>query len=313
MKPETFKTLSPSEIAQLTAAQGSKVCVFPVNGTRRWFMLEYKFQPGDDPAKAYVEACVQRQIEIYRMFFNYGVDTVLSPMFGPDLLERGQEYMEMAAHGLASLVNHPAMLAFYEECDVRVRFYGDYRKYFAGTSYTYLCDLFDEITARTLNHSRNRVFYGIFAHDPAETTAELAVRYHAKHGTVPNRRALVEMYYGESVPPVSLFIGFDKFSAFDMPLLNLGNEDLYFTVSPSSYFNEQQLRDILYDHLFARRVEETDYADLNPGDWLVMRQFYHQNLTKTLGVGAVQTQGNYWYPLPQVSFPDETSGWSQIT
>jgi hypothetical protein len=79
-----------------------------------------------------------------------------------------------------------------------------------------------------------------------------------------------------------------------MPLLALGEEDLYFTVTPSFYLSERQLRDILYDHLYTRRVEEGD-------NWAVMKEFYRVNMNKTLGVGA-QREG-FWYPLPQVNLP----------
>jgi hypothetical protein len=53
----------------------------------------------------------------------------------------------------------------------------------------------------------------------------------------------MEMYYGEYVDRE--FSRVHKFCSFDMPVV--GNEDLYFTVNPSLYLGEQQLREILYD------------------------------------------------------------------
>ena len=38
---ERFLKLPPEQVASLVNAAGQKVCVFPVNGTRRWFMLEH--------------------------------------------------------------------------------------------------------------------------------------------------------------------------------------------------------------------------------------------------------------------------------
>ena len=135
--------------------------------------------------------------------------------------------------------------------------------------------------------------------------AKLAIAYFNAHGRSPTKDELVTQYYGEYVPPVDIFIGFDKFIVFDMPMLTTGDEDLYFTVAPSLYLTEQQLREILYDHLFDRKVEETDYSELTPEDWQLMGEFYRANQGKTLGVGACQTRGNYWYPLPQVEIPAE--------
>jgi adenosine tuberculosinyltransferase len=122
---------------------------------------------------------------------------------------------------------------------------------------------------------------------------------------LPDKRALVEMYYGEWVAPVDLFIGFDKPSAFDVPLVATGSEDLYFTVTPSPYLSQRQLRAILYDHLYSRRGSDADYDSLDAGAWQVMKEYYRSNLGNTLGVGT--RAGNIWYPLPQVTLPPALS------
>jgi tuberculosinol/isotuberculosinol synthase len=303
MNVETFSSLPSAEVARLMRAEGPKVCVFPINGTRRWFMLEHRPEQEEDLMTTYLSVSGRRHIELYQLLFDHGLDTLLTPVFGPDLLDRGEGYMQAAAEGLARLANHPDFLEFYEAYGVRVRFYGDYDRFFDSTPYAYLSNLFNEVMALTLPHDRYRLFFGVFAHDATETVAELAIRYHAKHACVPDRRTLVELYYGEYVGPVDLFIGFDKFSAFDMPLVATGAEDLYFTVSPSPYLAERQLRDILYDHLYARREEESDYSAMTADDWALMRDFYQANLGKTLGVGAKHKRVGFWHPLPQVELP----------
>ena len=304
MDTEIFRHLPRTEVARLVHAAGPKVCVFPINGTRRWFMLEHQPQKQEEMSH-YVNVIETRQIEICQMLYDHGLHTLLMPIFGPDLLQRGDEYMQMMAQGLARLATHPNFLTFYRTYGVRVRFYGDFRKHFTATSYSYLSELFDQVTAQTASHNRHRLFYGVCANDASETLAELAIRYHGKHGSTPDKRTLIELYYGEHVPSVDLFIGFDKFCAFDMPLVATGNEDLYFTVSPSPYLTERQLRDILYDHLYARQGGETDYLDMTPEDWNKMRSFYQANLERTLGVGAKQAYGRFWYPLPTVQLPDD--------
>ncbi len=297
-----FESLPTAEIARLVRQAGPKVCVFPINGTRRWFMLEYPPQEGEDFVQKYLDLAMQHHIETYKLFFDHGVDTLLTPVFGPDLLERGEAYLAMAAEGLERLATHPAFLRFYDEYRVRVRFYGDYRNYFGPTPYAYLADRFDAVTERTLAHDRYRLFFGVFANDATETVAELSVRYYQEQGRIPDRRTLVTLYYGEYVEPVDLFIGFDKFAAFDMPLLALGEEDLYFTVCPSLYITARQLRAILYDHLYARRGEP-DYEAMTAEDWAWMGEFYRLNRERTLGLGMRQGQAGIWYPLPQVQLP----------
>jgi hypothetical protein len=218
----------------------------------------------------------------------------------------------MAITGLRRLTEHPTFLNFYQEMSVRVAFYGDYERHLAGTPYADLIDRFAAITEQTRGNGPYRLFFGLFAHDPSERIAQIGIDYHAAQGKAPDRRALIEAYYGEPIAPLSFFIGFDRFSFFDVPLLATGMEDLYFTVSPSLYLTERGLRAILYDHLFARRVEETDYQDMSTADFDLMRRFYHANRDRTLGVGRVQERGRYWYPLPGVQltegFADEGDG-----
>jgi tuberculosinol/isotuberculosinol synthase len=295
-----FQDLPTEQVGQLVRAAGPKVCVFPINGTRRWFLLTHPSQRGEGLASAYLDATAKRHVEIYRLLFDHGLDTLLTPVFGPDLVERGEGYMQIAADGLARLATHPDFLDFYETSGVRVRFYGDHRRFLGPTPYAYLSDLFDSVTARTLAHSRYRLFFGLFAHDATEAVAQIAVRCYQERGRSPDRRQIVEAYYGEYVGPVDLFIGFDKLSAFDMPLVATGAEDLYFTVSPSLYLTQHQLRDILYDHLYARRGE-LDYSEMSPREWGLMTDFYQANMERTLGVGT--RQDGVWYPLPQVKLP----------
>lgn len=288
MELEAFMQLSSEEVAQMVRGDGPKVCAFPINGTRRWFTLEYGQQKWDDPITAYMDLAGQNHIGLYRLFFDHGIDTLLTPVFGPDLLLRGDDYVRrIGADGLARLAEHPAFLSFYDEYDVRVHFYGDHRRHLGGTEFAHLSDLFDAAAERTSGHERFRLFFGIFAHDATQTVAEFSVRFFKEHGRVPEKRELIEMYYGEHVDPVDLFIGFDRFSAFDMPLLSTGEEDLYFTVSPSPYMSQSQLRTILHDHIHTRRSPEPEYAELPPVKLQELRNFYMTHRGQTLGTGRL--------------------------
>lgn len=210
--------------------------------------------------------------------------------------------MAMVAEGLAHLASHPVFLGFFEEYQVRVRFYGDYDKFFRGTRYAGVLETFEKVTALTAGNDRFRLLFGVCAGDATESIAALAVQYYVDHGTVPDRKKLIELYYGEPIGGVNLFIGFDKPCVFDMPMVATGNEDLYFTVSPSFYLTERHLRKILYDHLYSRR-SEPNYGAMTAADWGLMRDFYRANHEKTLGIGVRHEPSDFWYPLPQVELP----------
>ena len=287
---EEFLHLLTEEVAKLVRASGSKVVVFPINGTRRWFMLEYGDQEFDDPITAYMDIAMKRHIELYKLFFDHGVDTLLTPVIGPEILATRDGYMQkIGAEGLARFVTHPEFLSFYEEYGVRVRFYGNYRKHLTNTPYEHLSDLFESIAEKTAKNNNFRLFFGAFADNlnATATIAEFAVQYHKEHGEVPDKKTIIEMYYGEYVDKANIFIGFDRFAVFDYPLINWGEEDLYFMVAPSSYMTSQQLREILYDHLYTRRALEVEYMASSKENLKNVRKVYLHNREFTLGVGTL--------------------------
>jgi tuberculosinol/isotuberculosinol synthase len=298
---ETFLNLSTDEVARIVHAEGPKVCVFPINGTRRWFMLEYPDLARENFVETYLDISGQRHIELYKLFFDHGIDTLVTPIFGPDLLERGEEYRSLLEQGLFWFAQDREFLAFYDAYDVRVRIYGDVQRYLENTPYESALDAYDGVARRTASHDRYRLFFGVCAHDATETVAAFSADFYQKNGNLPKKREIVAAYYGEYVPPVDLFIGFaDRPAVFDMPLIATGSEDLYFTVAPSPYLNACTLRAILYDHMYARRVDDADYEALSPRGWQALGEFYTQNRHHALGLGRRHESKSFWYPLPQV-------------
>jgi tuberculosinol/isotuberculosinol synthase len=291
---EHFLELPSKEVAQLVKESGSKVIVFPFNGTRRWFLLEHGRENHANPVEAYIDLTSKRYIEMYQMLFDHGLDTVIAPVFGGEILNRGPEYMEQIGYSMSLLAEHPYFLSFYEKYNVRVHFYGDHQKELAGTAYAHISDLFAQVTKQTLQNNGPRLFYGIFGTDATAAVAKMSVEQYQLTRQIPTRNELVTMYYGEYIEKADIFIGFEKFSAFDYPLLNLGGESLYFTVAPSLYMSETQLRNILYDYLYLRPLEEPDYFKMPVEDFETMRRFYKIHREKTLGIGRVN--GGIWYP-----------------
>jgi tuberculosinol/isotuberculosinol synthase len=299
---ERFLELPTKEVAALVRATGQKVCVFPVNGTRRWFMLEHADKVGDDFIAAYMDESIKNHVELCAMLFDHGIQTILAPVFGKELMHRGDEYTRrVGIDGLVRTATDGSYRDFFSQYEVRVRFYGDYRDVLTGTPYEYALKSMYEVSEATRAHSRFQLYFGVFADESVETVARLSVEHFLAQGAVPDRGTLIRKYYGEELPSVSIFIGFDKFSAFDMPLLSTGEEDLYFSVSPSPYMTERQLRTILYDHIYLRHTPEPDYTQFSTAqlDWL--RNYYRAHQDDVLGAGKLMF--DLW--LPQ--FMDENN------
>jgi len=290
---EQFLRLTADDIAGRVKATGHKVCVFPVNGTRRWFMLEHAEKIDTDFFSAYMDESIKNHVELCAMLFNHGIETILAPVFGRELMRRGNEYTKrVGMDGLVRTATDSNYRNFFEKYDVRVRFYGDYRDVLSGTEFEYVLKSIFELTEATKKNTTYHLYFGVFADESTETIARLSVEHYLANNSVPGKETLVRRYYGEDVPPVSLFIGFDKFNVFDMPLLATGEEDLYFSVSPSPYMTERQLRAILYDHIYIRPVPEPDYTKLKPEELNWLRDYYRNNQDLAFGVGKLKF--NLW-------------------
>jgi hypothetical protein len=258
-------------------------------------MLEHAGQVSGDFLDAYMEASIHSHVELCAMIFEHGVDTILAPVFGRELMRRGDEYTRrVGIDGLVRTATDETYRAFFEQFHVRVRFYGDYREILTDTPYDYALKAMEEVTQATRQNTGPRLFFGVFADEATETIARLSVEHYLSEGSMPDTQALIRKYYGEDMPPVSLFIGFDRFSVFDMPLLGTGAEDLYFSISPSPYMTRRQLRAILYDHLYVRPAPEPDYATLSEQELQWLRQYYHRNRDYAFGVGRLES--NLWIP-----------------
>ena len=292
---ERFLQLSTDEVSTLVKATGHKVCVFPVNGTRRWFTLEHGSKIGNDFFETYMTAAIQNHVDLCAMLFDHGVQTLLAPVFGRELMRRGDEYTQrVGIDGLVRTATDKNYRDFFEKYNVKVRFYGDYRDVLTGTPYEYALKSMYEVTEATKHNTAFRLFFGVFADEVTETIARLSVEYYLAQGSIPDKETLVRKYYGEDLPPVSMFIGFDKFNVFDMPLLTTGEEDLYFSLSPSPYMTTHQLRAILYDHIYVRPTPEPDYTKLTNEELNSLREYYRINKDYAFGVGKLKF--NLWLP-----------------
>ncbi|MCS6993124.1 MAG: hypothetical protein NZP74_04770 [Anaerolineales bacterium] len=281
---DTFVHFSDEQIAQRLAVCGEIVCGFPIIGVRRWYTMEFgQFLNGSATPHYHTEVTA-RLLNLYAMFFRHGVHTLISPLHG--LIEEPQELLASRLRWLDILTTHSDFLSFYETFDVRVYFYGDYRRKLAGTPYAHLPGQFERLSKYTRGHRSHRLFYGVFPHHAAENIADLSVRHFISTGQVPDRRTMSELYYGEAIEAVNLFVGFGAFNPSDYPLLDFSHENLYFIAAPSLYLEQDQLRRILHDYLHPR--QEPEVAQLSAPELAAMKEFYLAQRNATLGLGSLR-------------------------
>ena len=80
---DNFLNLPKPEIAKLVRESGNQVCVFPINGTRRWFALEHGHKSFDNPVEAYMDISGRAHIELYRLNAVGRADSPLQELHQP--------------------------------------------------------------------------------------------------------------------------------------------------------------------------------------------------------------------------------------
>lgn len=310
-----FQNLSTPEVAAIVRERGPRTVVFAMGGTKRWFMLNYlDGWPTDTSSywQGYLIHGGERFLKIMQMFFDHGLRTLFTHAIVPGQIEGQDEGYPplLLTTGLERFAGTPEFLRFYGEYRVRVRFFGNYRQILESSQYRGTLALFDEVVERTRSNDRHRLYWGFNSgEDQITPILELAAHYYRDHGQAPTRERVVELYYGEPVEPVDIFISFNRPKTADlMPPLLEGQADLYFTVGLSLDFSQPQLRSILYDHLYARRGRHRDYGTLPSSAFSEMQAFYRLNQKEIIGIGRRYEPGAIWHPMPQVRLPP---GWSE--
>jgi hypothetical protein len=301
MERERFFNLTTPDVAALVRAARPRLsCGLPINGSRRWYALERLAQPAADEAtdrlQDYIDTTIPQQIAVHRMLYAHGVHTIVYPLFGGDLLGRGEAYVRAMMGALARIFSDPRLRAFYDEYDVQVRVYGDYARALSALAHGELAGQYDELMAATAGHATCRLLYGLWAEDAADACAAASVDFFRREGRAPTRAELVRAYYGTDVEWLDCFVGFERPVVFDVPLL-LGPETaLYFTLTPSLGLDERTWRTLLYDLLYVRAAPDPDGLQLDAGALLALQAYYAAHAGEVLGAGTIDPQLGVWVP-----------------
>lgn len=267
---------------------------WPFNGTRRWYLLHSLQNPS---AENYARTVVREQAERQCLLFELGASAILAPCFGYELLGRGEEYTYAVAEAVFEIGNDPINQAMFER-GVRLRVYGDYEQALDTPRLRPMLHECHRLMERTAGNGGPLLLLGLFADSPHERIARISIDFYKRLGRAPDRRELIREYYGVEVPDLSLYIGFAQPALFDVPLITTGEEDLYATLAPSPEVTERQLREILYDHLVLKRMEDVDYESFSEEAIERLREYSEVHREQTLGVGRIDPLTGMWNPLP---------------
>ena len=281
-----FLELPNNQIAEMI--KGLTVGI-SMDGTRRWLLLHY---PQWDEEK-YKEFSAKRCVEIYKMIFDHGVETIIAPAFSGRLLNRGDKYVHEMIKTLPWLAQYQIFTDFYRDYNVRVRFYGNWQRKIVDSPAADALKVAIDKCPATGHTGLRRIFHGIWADDMLVSILDYLGN--SQNETVEfTREAIISHYYGEYVNQADIYIGFGHPHLCDIPGLVTSNTDLYFTTVPSLDIDARLFRMMVWDHLFGRRKKKK-WHSMTEKDLEPFRAFYAENHDFILGVGDVDTETGIWY------------------
>ena len=239
-------------IARIVSGRVSTVVIY-LNGTRRWFLSQNKNWAN----YAKITGIAHRQL--CQLFYDHGIQTLIQPLMGYDLLERGPDYLKMAVEqGLTELLS-PDYRAWYRQAAIRVTLYGIWLNALTELGFNEIVASL-KLIAETSCHNKHKLLLGAFADDGLDNIVAMAKN-------VSQGQELLRRYYGQVVGPVDLIIGAGQPAIWDLPLLDINKANMYFLQAPTFCLNRETRRQILYDHLYQRMNDEGLYDNLSDQEW----------------------------------------------
>lgn len=264
--------LTDQQVAQAVASRISTAVVY-LNGTRRWFLSQHK-----DWAD-YTRVVTGAHRALSQLFYDHGIQTLIQPFWGYDLLTRGPDYLKLAIEqGLLEL-SKPDYQSWFQQMAIRVTLYGNWESALSDRGFSSVVEALHRAVKETAHYTGHKLLLGLFADEGLENIAALAKE-------VRTGEALLNRYYGQPAGPVDLIVGSGQPAIWDLPLLDVNKASLYFVQAPTFCLTQRDLRQILYDHLYQRVNDDGLYDHLSPQAW--------QN-HKILGLGQQTGQG--WVAL----------------
>jgi hypothetical protein len=240
-------------VVEIIARRVSTTVVY-LNGTRRWFLS----QSNNWADYAKTTGVAHRQL--CELFYTHGIQTLIQPLMGYDLLSRGQDYLQMAVEqGLAELTT-TAYQDWFHRVQISLTLYGNWSATLMEMGFTQVAASLEQVVEITSHYTKHRLLLGVFADESLDHIVALAKK--ARGG-----KELLQQYYGQPVGPVDLIVGSGQPAIWDLPLLDINKANLYFLQAPTFCLDKTMLRRIFYDHLYQRTNDDKLYDNLTPKEW----------------------------------------------
>lgn len=300
---EEFLKLPTEEIQRIVLEKNRpQVGIFVPDGNRHLIICQTRLSPNSDEFyKEYARFFADSLKKSLRIFFSHGLSMLLFPLFGPSLLIRKNKFQSITIpDAYQKIFQSEEWFQLYKEMGIRVKAYGD-------ISQLEKIDILklnmikgiQETIEKTANHNKHTLFFGFMSENtPDMGIPQLIINFYKSNNRPPTPGEMIEIYYGEPVPPADFFIFSDKISAQGTlpPFLANRKAKMYYLPVPGFLaFDALVYRKILYDLLFLQPWESiAEYSDDELDSIETLNRFYQSH--KNTIIGTVKKIGKHRVP-----------------
>jgi hypothetical protein len=264
MDASRFLAQSDAELAAELQEHGEPCWAIAMGGTRRAYIAAGGTLAGMSDLPAYFAWSEAAQCAVIDRLIRLGVRTLIAVVRLPD--DRGPNYRALAREALRALGTSPVRRELYQQHQLSVRVAGDHGALACALDAPEVVDHFSMLAKETAHADGARLVY-LFRGpwiDMAAEEAMVGYQLGTQLGRPPSRAELIRAYYGDELPPLSVYVGSGRpqLGQLRPPFLG-GAEDCYWAQPPLMRLTAKDWRRIIFDHLFARR---TDSARRYPTD-----------------------------------------------
>lgn len=312
---QEFLDFEDKEIADLVRKKGKpNVVVLAPDNTRRTGIIFWNMKPD---SKSFEVELFGRLSTLYmkliKTIFAHGIKTLFIPGLTHGNLQRGKKYVDSNInYATALILQSQEWIDFYAKHEIKVKLYGNLQ-YISELGYPQIIKWSRDIENKTAHHKRHSLFWGYACSCSQETLRlmDMSIDFYKRHRRYPTREEKIQLYYGEHVDDVDIFIRPGELRDSDcQPPLISGKAQMYFPICPLTEQEESFFRKILYDFLYCRVItySKKKYvdSDLKQIETETLKRYLTANRDAIIGLG--ERIGKFWVPNCQVWLSPRNGG-----
>jgi tuberculosinol/isotuberculosinol synthase len=257
-----------------------------LDGTRRFANMRDP-SSREDWAR-YSQLGKEATVSLVETLFALGVQTILITALWPSNFTRGNEYAKVVLGplGLAGLTD-ATWRVVYDRWGARARLSGTWRE-----AEPWMVEEMEKVAGQYVAatpEGDRLLLWEADAGDILEATLKLAAQ------VGPSRGAILAAHYPDGPERIHIAIKSGRLSTLDRivsPVM-LDKTDLYLVSNLTLELTEDQLRAILYDHLFLRHAAPEDNMSYSDQYLAAYRRWHDARPPRVVGLGELDP-GGYW-------------------